>query len=201
MPVKKKAATKKKAAPRKTPRGKKVSAKKTTPRKAAVKYPKYYDDVVGVCTNCDKVKGTRQEGECLCGRPSVFSKATLSKLEEGAMLDLNNRELSIYAEVNYNTLNWFLQRNEAFWQRLKTLKSTPGLKAKKNIISALDEWGLWVSTRLLERKQKAEYSLRQENFNTHSLDIEGVELHIVNSADEIKDETDSSIWEDSSSSK
>ena len=96
------------------------------------------------------------------GRPTVMTDAVVSKLEYGFMKGLNVTECCHYADISRQTLYEYLEKNPAFSDRIEELKSNPSTKAKLNVVEAIENGDTDLSKWWLERKNKDEFSTKQE---------------------------------------
>lgn len=98
-------------------------------------------------------------------RPTVIDNETLTKLEFAFAHSFSDEEASLYANISPRTLYRYIEENEEFWQRKEILKKQPNIKAKLNWIKKLEWEDYTASKEWLERKSKAEFSLKLETDN------------------------------------
>jgi len=98
----------------------------------------------------------------LGGRPTVMTDDVLDKLNQAFSLGCSDREACLFADINPATLYNYQKENPEFLDRKQTLKEKPVLKARSNIVKALQEGDIETAKWLLERKKKDEFSLRSE---------------------------------------
>ena len=108
------------------------------------------------CGRCNKSKTI-----CKCGRPTVMTPEVIRKLEEAFMWGCSDIEACLWANISQTALWEYMQKNPEFAIRRDKLKKTPTLTARKTVVDALPE-DKDLSLRYLERKEKKEFSLRQE---------------------------------------
>jgi len=98
-------------------------------------------------------------------RPTVIDDAILSKLEYAFVNSFTDDEACLYADIAPATLYRYIENNPEFWERKEMLKKNPNIKAKLNWIKKL-EWEDYIASKeWLERKSKAEFSLKVETDN------------------------------------
>ncbi len=96
------------------------------------------------------------------GRPTVMTDAIVGKLEYGFMKGLNVTECCHYADISRNAFYEYCEKNPEFKDRIEELKSNPSTKAKLNVVEAIENGDTDLSKWWLERKNKDEFSLKQE---------------------------------------
>ena len=96
------------------------------------------------------------------GRPTVMTDAVVSKLEYGFMKGLNVTECCHYADISRTAFYDYLDKNPAFTDRMEELRSSPSTKAKLNIVEAIEAGDPGLSVWWLERRNKDEFSTKQE---------------------------------------
>ena len=95
------------------------------------------------------------------GRPTVMTDLTINKLEEAFLMGCSDLEACLFADISHQTLYNYQKENPDFVIRKEKLKENPILKARKSVINGLDN-DPELSLKFLERKKKAEFSLRTE---------------------------------------
>lgn len=109
------------------------------------------------------------------GRPTVMTDAVVSKLEYGFMKGLNVTECCHYANISRNCFYEYLEKNPDFKDRTEELKSNPSTRAKLNVVEAIENGDTDLSKWWLERKNRDEFSTKQEV----SADVKGdIEISI-----------------------
>ena len=96
------------------------------------------------------------------GRPTVMTNEIVGKLEYGFMKGLNITECCHYADISRNAFYEYCERNPDFKDRIEELKSNPSTKAKLNVVEAIEQGDTDLSKWWLERRNKDEFSLKQE---------------------------------------
>lgn len=96
------------------------------------------------------------------GRPTVVTDAVVSKLEYGFLKGLNVTECCHYANISRQTFYEYLEKNPKFSDRIDELRSNPSTKAKLNVVEAIENGDTDLSKWWLERKNKDEFSTKQE---------------------------------------
>lgn len=87
---------------------------------------------------------------------------TVSKLEMAFANSFTDEEACLYADISRETLYEYCRKHPKFSDKKEILKKKPNLKAKLNIIKAMNEWDEYNSRRRLERKSKDEFSTKTE---------------------------------------
>lgn len=95
------------------------------------------------------------------GRPTVFTKEVIGKIEEAAALDASIEEMAMYAGINKDTLYSKLQDDEQFSQRIEELRLRPILAIRQTVV-AHAKLSYANGMDYLARKRKKEFSLRTE---------------------------------------
>lgn len=98
------------------------------------------------------------------GRPTVFTKEVLQKLEEAFLLGCSDLEACLVADISSASLYNYQNDHPEFLERKRILKKTPIYKARKCVVDACEE-NPELALKYLERKNKKEFSLRTENLN------------------------------------
>lgn len=109
------------------------------------------------------------------GRPTIMTDAVVSKLEYGFMKGLNVTECCHYADISRNCFYEYLEKHPEFKDRIEELKSNPSTRAKINVVEAIESGDTELSKWWLERRNKEEFSTKQEV----SADVKGdIEISI-----------------------
>ena len=115
------------------------------------------------------------------GRPTIMTDAIVGKLEYGFMKGLNVTECCHYADISRTAFYDYCEKNPEFSDRIEELKSNPSTKAKLNVVEAIENGDTDLSKWWLERKNRDEFSTKQEV----SADVKGdLEITIELSDDE-----------------
>ena len=96
------------------------------------------------------------------GRPTVMTPEMVNKLEEGFLKGLSDAECCLFAGISKQTLYDYCAKHPEFTDRKEDLKKQPAIQAKMNILEALNDGDKDISKWYLERKNKDEFSLKQE---------------------------------------
>ena len=72
------------------------------------------------------------------GRPTKFTPETLKQFEEAAAIDCSVEEMCFYAGVSQRSYYTYIDNNPEFLQRIEALRNTPVLKARRTVVSGLD---------------------------------------------------------------
>lgn len=96
------------------------------------------------------------------GRPNKIDDMVLKKLEEVFAIGGTDKEACFYADISHQTLYNYQQEHPEFVERKEALKERPILKARKEVVNGI-EGNPEFALKYLERKKKAEFSLRTEH--------------------------------------
>ena len=96
------------------------------------------------------------------GRPTVMTDEVVSKMEYGFMKGLNVTECCHYADISRTAFYDYLEKNPEFADRIEELRSNPSTRAKLNVVEAIENGDTDLSKWWLERKNKEEFSTKQE---------------------------------------
>ena len=96
------------------------------------------------------------------GRPTVMTIETIGKLEEAFLSGATDKEACFYADIHPDTLYVYCKENPEFSLRKEALKDSPKLRAKMNIVEAIQGGDKPLSQWYLERKAKDEFANRSE---------------------------------------
>ena len=91
-----------------------------------------------------------------------MTEAVVAKLEYGFMKGLNVTECCHYADISRNCFYEYCEKNPGFKDRIEELRSYTSAKAKLNITEAIEEGDRDLSKWWLERKNRDEFSTKQE---------------------------------------
>ena len=105
------------------------------------------------------------------GRPKKITKKILQKLEQGFLYGLSDREACLYADIAPSTLYNYCNEHPEFSERKEELKNRPKIRAKLNIVRAMEKGDVDVSKWYLERKAKDEFGNSQKIEHSGSIDI------------------------------
>ncbi len=96
------------------------------------------------------------------GRPTVMTPEVIAKLEYGFMKGLTDLECCLYAGISKDALYDYCNKYPEFSDRKEELKKQPSVQAKINVTEAIEMGDIDLSKWYLERKNKDEFSLKQE---------------------------------------
>lgn len=96
------------------------------------------------------------------GRPTKMNEETVKKLLDAFSYGFTDIEACVYADISRETLYAYIRKNPSFSDTKEALKNKPQIKAKMNIVWAINKWELNDSKWYLERKSRDEFSLKQE---------------------------------------
>ena len=94
-------------------------------------------------------------------RPTVMTPEVIAKLEEAFKYGATDIEACGYADIAIDTLYLYQRKNPQFINRKETLKNSPIFTAKKSVVDRLPR-DPDLALKYLERRAKAEFSLRSE---------------------------------------
>lgn len=97
------------------------------------------------------------------GRPTVFDEMTLQKLEAAFANDATDLQACFLAKISKSSLYNYQKEHPEFLERKKALKAMTAYKAKLNIKTKIEEGDIDTSKWYAERKEKKEFSTRQEH--------------------------------------
>jgi hypothetical protein len=86
------------------------------------------------------------------GRPTNMTENTVNKLEYAFSIGCTDLQACIYAGISKQTLYNYQDKTPGFVDRKQLLKENPVLLAKENVMLALKEKNISISTWLLERR-------------------------------------------------
>ena len=107
------------------------------------------------------------------GRPEKITPDVLQKLEDAFSNSAPDTEACFYAGIAPKTLYNYQTRHPKFIQRKEALKSSPNLRARTNIINAMNQSNTEVSKWWLEKKDP---EFRPTSKLEHSGTIETTEV-------------------------
>ena len=98
------------------------------------------------------------------GRPTKMTDLTVKKLEEAFLIGCSDIEACLVADISKLTLYNYQSEHPKFIDRKEMLKKTPTYNARKCVAEEIID-NPDMALKYLERKNKKEFSLRQENIN------------------------------------
>jgi len=94
-------------------------------------------------------------------RPTVMTQEVIEKLEYAFSLGCSDNEACLHADISPATLYKYQESNPEFSERKAVLKESPIFLARQSVLKGLkDDPDL--ALKFLERRKKAEFSLRHE---------------------------------------
>lgn len=111
-----------------------------------------------------KAKGytIRPDGKKDTGRPTKLTPETINKLESAFSLGCSDVEACLYADISKTALYNYQKTHPEFVDRKELLKEKLVLKSRTVIAEALNNGDKEMAKWYVERKRKAEFSVRQE---------------------------------------
>ena len=108
------------------------------------------------------IKGKPQETNKngTAGRPSVMTNKVVSDLKKAFAMGFTDVEACLFAKISKASLYRYIKENPDFWDQKETLKHKPKLKAKMNLLTAINNQDIETSKWYLERKSSNEFSKR-----------------------------------------
>lgn len=95
------------------------------------------------------------------GRPTIFTKDVLDKLDQAYAMDCTDAEAALYADISLAALLQHGVRHPEFVKRKHALKQRPFLIARNTIINGIKS-DADLALKYMERKKKDEFSVRNE---------------------------------------
>lgn len=96
------------------------------------------------------------------GRPTVMDEITLQKLESAFSNDATDEQACFLANISEATLYNYQKEHPEFIERKKALKKMITYQAKVNIKNKIIEGDIETSKWILPKREKEDYSERQE---------------------------------------
>jgi hypothetical protein len=103
------------------------------------------------------------------GRPTKMTPETVKKLEEAFLMGCSDLEACLFADISKQTLYTYQEKHPEFSDRKKILKENPVMEARKSVLRDMKKDGN-LALKYLERKRKAEFSVKQEYEHSTSSD-------------------------------
>lgn len=94
-------------------------------------------------------------------RPTVMTDEVVQKLEYAFALGCSDEEACFYADIAKQTLYNYQDKFPEFLDRKESLKTRPVFLARETLIKGIQK-DPDLALKMLERKNKAEFSLRNE---------------------------------------
>lgn len=102
-----------------------------------------------------KTKNNAIEKKGKGGRPTIMTEETVKKLEEVFVMGGSDSEACYFANISKQTLYTYQEKHPEFADRKEALKNWPTLKARRTVVSYLDDPNY--AFKYLERKKKDEF--------------------------------------------
>ncbi len=102
------------------------------------------------------------EEEKALGRRTVMTPEVIEKLEQAFMRSLSDLDACFYAGIGKTALYDYQKEHPEFTERKHALRNLPSVKARANIVTEIDKGDTEASMWWLERKEKQEFSTRNE---------------------------------------
>lgn len=96
------------------------------------------------------------------GRQSKLTDSLRDKLFYACSIGCSLAECALYADISYSTLMKWRKDDKALSDRMDLLRNKPILKARENVIKALDENDPIMTRWYLERKKADEFTVRHD---------------------------------------
>lgn len=90
-----------------------------------------------------------------------MTEKVLDKLEEAFSWGCSDVEACLHADISVDALYKYIKKNPRFGIHKESLKKRPTLTARRTVVASLPEDND-MALKYLERKEKREFSLRQE---------------------------------------
>ena len=91
-----------------------------------------------------------------------MTEETLNKLTLAFSKGLSDREACLFANISQQTLYNYCNANPAFLEQKERLKEKPQMQAKLNVVEGIENGDIELSKWYLERKNKGEFSTKQD---------------------------------------
>ena len=92
------------------------------------------------------------------GRPSVFNKNILQKLQWAFAIGATDKEVCVFADISVSTLYNYQFKNPDFLEWKEEIKESVTLKARMTIVEAIRRGDAKIAMWYLERKRSEEFS-------------------------------------------
>ena len=105
----------------------------------------------------------------MAGRPTERNDEINRKIDEAAAIGASIEEIAFYAGVHRATLYRWMENDPELRDRIQELQEKPIIKARQTIVKSLEDPEM--ALKYLERKRKAEFSLRTEMTGADGKDL------------------------------
>lgn len=126
------------------------------------------------------------------GRPTIMTKIMVDKLIQCFSLGYTDDQACFHCNIDKQTLYNYCKKYPNFSTKKEELKQKPSLKAKNVVINAINSGDVTTARWYLERKNKDEFSVRNEITGKDGNAIESVSF----TPDELRDWYDEMRGED-----
>lgn len=96
------------------------------------------------------------------GRPTKMTAEMVKKLEYGFMKGLTDDECCLFCDITKQTLYNYCHEHPDFFDRKELLKKKPSVAAKINVVESIEAGDPDTSKWYLERRNKEEFSTKQD---------------------------------------
>lgn len=96
------------------------------------------------------------------GRPSVMTEHVLDKILYACSIGCSMTECALYADISLDTLYKYRKNAPEFAERMDLLRNKPILKARENVIHALEGNDPIMTRWYLERKKADEFTIKHD---------------------------------------
>ena len=112
-------------------------------------------------------------------RKTIMTEETVKKLVDAFSMWFTDEEACLYSDISKQTLYNYCEKNPKFLTKKELLKNKPKIKAKLNLLNAINSNDLDTSKWYLERKSRDEFSLKTEIDNNHK-GLENITIKLPN---------------------
>lgn len=107
------------------------------------------------------------------GRKSILTPEMRRKIEEAAIFDLNYTQIAVYCGIDRTSLYNWKEKYPKFFHKIDLLRESPLIRAKKTLYAGV-EVDPDLALKLLQNKDRDNYSTKQEQKHTGKLQVEDV---------------------------
>lgn len=109
----------------------------------------------------ERKKITKRKRRPWAWRPSKKTDITIQKLEYAFSIDCTVEEACYYADISTSTYHNYVTESPKLLDRFNALRNKPVLTAREEVVKGMKN-NPELALKYLERKRKAEFSLRKE---------------------------------------
>lgn len=117
------------------------------------------------------IEKDKKENRKGIGRPTIMTDQVKDKILYACSIGCSMTECALYADISLDTLYKYRKKVPAFAERMDLLRNKPILKARENVIQALEEHDPIMSRWYLERKKADEFTVKHDVTVSDSLSI------------------------------